>query len=114
VGLTAEVFTEPASVEVARFLGYAVLAAERLGGFAPPPGASHAVLPAGATRIVEAGGQLGGPIVAIEGALGHARVVVDVGERLAVPIEAGAVLPAHLAVGARVEVAIDPEHLLWR
>lgn len=113
-GPTAEVFAEPTSVEVARFLGYAVLDARRLANFGPPAGAMHAVLPAGSTRIVDAGGQLAGPIVAIEGALGHARVVVDVGERLAVAIEAGMVVPDHLEVGAHVEVAIDPARVLWR
>jgi tungstate transport system ATP-binding protein len=113
VGPTAEVFAEPSGVEVARFLGYAVLDAERV-GLAVPEGAAHAVLPAGSTRIVDGGGQLAGPIVAIEGALGHARVVVDVGERLAVPIEAGAVVPEHFAIGARVEVAVDPGQVLWR
>ncbi len=115
IGPTDEVFSAPATVEVARFLGYAVLDASRLGGFDPPAEASYGVLPPGAARIVSSGpANLDGPIVAIEGALGHARVVVDVGERLAVAIEAGTVVPDHLEPGAHVAVAIDGERVLWR
>jgi tungstate transport system ATP-binding protein len=117
VGPTAEVFSTPASIEVARFLGYAVIAATRLAALRPPAAARHAVLPPGSTRLVGDGddiaARLGGPIVAIEGALGHARVVVDVGERLAVSIEAGAVVPQHLAAGVEVQVAVDPTRVLW-
>ena len=115
IGPTAEVFAAPASIEVARFLGYAVLDAGRLAAFDPPQGVNYAVLPAGSSRIVsDAPGDLEGPIVAIEGALGRARVVVDIGERLAVAIEAGTVVPDHLEPGTHVRIAVDPDRVLWR
>src|SRR5690606_10473549 len=112
-----EVYGRPASPPVAAFLGYSVLTAALLRRFLPegtdPPSALAAVPPR-AVRLA-ADGEDGADVtvLAVQGALGQARVVVDAGEPLAVEASIEAIRALGLRAGSLVRVRMEPERVVW-
>jgi tungstate transport system ATP-binding protein len=123
LGPVDEVFSRPASLEVARFLGYSVIpgmllarllgvSSERTWGLVPPR--SVRVVGGGA----EAGSTAAGPIAegtvrAVQGALGQGRVLVDIGAPLAAELPVSDIRALGLQPGVPVSLHIDPTHVAW-
>ena len=125
LGPVEGVFRQPASLEVARFLGYSVLPAAllaRLLGGARDGGAGGATwgfVPPRAVQVTS-DGVIAGIVTAVQGALGQGRVLVAVG---ADPHDADGTLAAELPVsemralllqpGSPVRLRIDATRVAW-
>lgn len=125
LGPVEQVFARPASLPVARFLGYSVLPAALLAalldheGGAGAAGAAAAaawgLVPPRAATLADAAAPnaVAGTLTAVQGALGQGRLLVDVGAALAVEVPVREVRARALAPGATVHVRIDPAAVAW-
>jgi hypothetical protein len=114
-----EVFRRPASLEVARFLGYSIvpglLLARLLGEVSDW---TWGLVPPRSVRVVGVGVDEDGPIAqgtvrAVQGALGRARILVDIGAPLAAELPASEIRALGLRPDSPVTLRIDPTHLAW-
>ncbi|MEI7926087.1 MAG: ABC transporter ATP-binding protein [Chloroflexota bacterium] len=119
IGPVEEVFRAPASLEVARFLGYSVLPAAllaRLLGIAAT--SEWGLVPPRSVRVHADGEAASGPVVsgtvlAVQGALGQGRVLVDVGAPLAAEIAVSQIRALGLHPGSPVRLCLDPARIAW-
>ena len=120
LGPVDDVFRRPASLEVARFLGYSVLPAmllarilggsrEATWGLVPPRSAQVVAVGANA----EGTGHVTGIVTAVQGALGQGRILVDVGVPLAAEIAVSEMRAMALQPGSSVHLRIDPDRVAW-
>lgn len=117
VGPVEEVFRHPVNADVARVLGYGLARAEHL---APLLGDAAllgplAALPPGALRLAGAGERGGGvfTVLAVEPALGAARVIIDAGAPLPVQLAVHEVHALGIRPGLQVSVRLDPAAIVW-
>ncbi|MCK9487398.1 MAG: ABC transporter ATP-binding protein [Dehalococcoidia bacterium] len=106
VGPTHEVLRAPATEDVARFLGYAVVTAAALG----LPGEGRLAVPSDAVRLVAAGtaGAREARVLAVEGAAGGARLALEAGgAEFAADVTLEALTSQRWATGDVAHVCID-------
>ena len=118
LGPVDDVIRHPATIEVARFLGYSVLPAlllARLLGVETartwgvvPPRSVHVL----ADAAVEARA-VPGTVRAVQGALGQGRIIVDVGAPLAAELPVSDVRAMALEPGSRVALRIEADRVGW-
>ena len=121
LGTPHEVFGRPADAAVAGFLGYAVIDAALLRSrLALEPGApGSAFVPPGAVRVADPAprahhaGPVAGRIVAVLGAAGLGRVVVDIGAPLAAEVRIERIRDEGLRAGEAVQVTVDVARVIW-
>ena len=118
LGPVDDVFRQPASLEVARFLGYSVVPAlllARLLGV--QTSRAWGVVPPRSVHVLAATGvearTVTGTVRAVQGALGQGRVVVDVGAPLAAELPVHEVRALGLEPGSPVTLRIDPARVVW-
>lgn len=113
-GPTAEVLDRPASADVARFLGFAVVE-EALTPSVGLHGRGVAAVPPHAVRVVSADcpGAIATRIVAVEGGGSGARLVLDAGGGLMAGIAIDDLHRKAWKHGDLVHVAIDPAGVRW-
>jgi tungstate transport system ATP-binding protein len=114
-GPTEDVFHDPRTPAVAAFLGYSVVDApglrQRLALARGRPG--QAFVPPGAVVLGDGPAALDAVVLAVEGALGEARLVVDAGERLAARVSIEEIRAHELRAGVQVRLNVDPERVVW-
>jgi len=117
IGPVEDVFAHPGSLEVARFLGFSAIPSALLHslpgvGYRP---AAWALVPSGAAALASAADAdvLPGSVLAVQGAVGQARLLVDVGAPLAVEAPVSDVRALGLVPGTLVYVRIDPTRIAW-
>ncbi|MGE3856132.1 MAG: ABC transporter ATP-binding protein [Dehalococcoidia bacterium] len=127
LGAVEELFARPASLEVARFLGYSVVPAALL---RPPasgatPASMWALVPPRAVEVLPSaveGAALTGTVTAVQGALGQGRILVDVGlgggqggaaPTVAAELPVPRIRALGLAPGGRVALRVDLDQVAW-
>jgi len=117
LGRADEVFRRPASLAVARFLGYSVVPRALLDETpARSAGATWALVPPHAVQVLPAaaeGPALIGTVTAVQGALGRGRILVDVGASLAAELPVSEIRALGLEPGARVALHVDFTQVAW-
>ncbi|HJM89969.1 MAG TPA: ABC transporter ATP-binding protein [Dehalococcoidia bacterium] len=116
-GPADEVFAQPRTRAAAAFLGYSVIAGELLNGQRGEAAsdAPMACIPPDATELVDAqmSGARPASVLAVQGAAGHAQVVVDIGAPLTLETTIERVQGGDLRAGAAVHVRIDEQRVVW-
>ncbi|MFA7248334.1 MAG: ABC transporter ATP-binding protein [Dehalococcoidia bacterium] len=119
LGPVEDVFRQPASLEVARFLGYSVLPAALLARvLAVEQRATWGLVPPRSAQVSPGGGAPGagfvsGTVTAVQGALGQGRILVDVGALLAAEIAVSELRALALRPGSAVTLRIDAARVAW-
>jgi tungstate transport system ATP-binding protein len=112
-GPTEQVFTQPQTTAAAAFLGYSVIPSVALDD-APADSSFGCVPPDGAMLATDAGGDSRSvSVLSVQGATGHAQVVVDIGARLTLQVPVEDVVASGLRVGETVDVRIDRDRIVW-
>lgn len=116
-GPVDEVFAQPRTRAAAAFLGYSVIAGELLNGRRGTEGsdAPMACIPPDATELVDAEtpGARPASVLAVQGAAGHAQLVVDIGAPLTLETTIERVQGGDLRAGTAVHVRIDEQRVVW-
>jgi tungstate transport system ATP-binding protein len=117
-GPVDEVFRAPATLEVARFLGYSVVPAPVLARLlGVESDAAWGLVPPGSVHVVDGPAvearSIAGTVRAVQGAMGQGRIVVDVGAPLAADLPVHQMRALGLEPGSPVTLRIDPERVAW-